>query len=169
MSTFKAGDNVKAISKSFGWGFVKEGDLGVVKLFNGSQISVDFPNQHGWKCFAKDLELVGHFECEITVLAPKWSIYNNDLPWEKLSNKQKGKLLLAAHAKMKFTCNNLDIYGDVCFNYNYAVYKAIKPEPVKPEPTMAELFDADADSFDFRRSLEFPEFMIAKGWNKPCK
>jgi hypothetical protein len=34
------------------------------------------------------------------------------------------------------------------------------------EPTMAELFDADADSFDFRGSVELPEYMIAKGWVK---
>ena len=100
------------------------------------------------------------------LVSPKWSIYNNDLPWEKLSNKQKGKLLLAHNEGLQIKKVNLE-YDTRLFKNRDAVYQVINT--VKPEPTMAELFDADADSFDFRSSLEFPEFMIAKGWTKPCK
>ena len=48
------------------------------------------------------------------------------------------------------------------------VYTAIKPEPVKPEPTMAALFVVDWNDCmgDFGDSAIQ---MIAKGWNKPCK
>ena len=155
MSEFKVGDEVKAISKSFGWGVVKEGDLGIVQGLNGGEIQVNFPNQEHWSCLAKDLELA----------APRWSIYNNDLPWEKLSDKQKGKLLLAAHSGVKFEGV---VRNPPTFDCEKSPYTAIKPEPVKPEPTMAELFVADWPAHDTGILDICADKMIAKGWNKPC-
>ena len=101
----------------------------------------------------------------IKLAYPKWSIYNNDLPWKKLSNKQKGKLLLAAYDGVKFF--DFDNITPSFLVYSQ-VYTAIKPEPVKPEPTMAALFVVDWNDCmgDFGDSAIQ---MIAKGWNKPCK
>ena len=111
--------------------------------------------------FKLDGLLCGHVTAEmIEIASPKWSIYSNDLPWEKLSNKQKGKLLLAAHSGVKF--ENF-MYHQPVFNSEIYAYTAIKPEPVKPEPTMEELFIRDW------KLEESPEHMIAKGWTKPCK
>jgi hypothetical protein len=47
------------------------------------------------------------------------------------------------------------------------IYRA-KPAPVKPEPTMTELFIDDVYNFDFRGTLVFPEHMISIGWVKKC-
>jgi hypothetical protein len=100
------------------------------------------------------------------LVAPKWSIYNNDLPWEELSDKQKGKMLLAAHSGVKFFkfYNMTPTFSD----YSH-VYTAIKPEPVKPEPTMAELWVADWSEQDSFYKIDVAKHMIAKGWTKPCK
>ena len=99
---------------------------------------------------------------------PKWTIYNNTLPWPQLSDKQKGKLLLAAHAKIRFTCNEIDIFGDVAFNNEGVIYKAQYIEPVKPEPTMEEVFESDW--YDCSQITgDCAGQMIDKGWNKPCK
>jgi hypothetical protein len=101
---------------------------------------------------------------DVKLVVPKWSIYNNDLPWKKLSNKQKGKMLLAAHEKVPFCgCGNeLPI-----FNLDSQVYVAIKPEPVKP--TMAELFVSDWTEQDSFYKINVANHMITKGWTKPCK
>ena len=153
MSKFKVGDEVEAVSESFTWGLVRAGDLGVVKSLRGDEYFVRFPNQSTWRCYEKDLKLV----------KPKWTIYNNTLPWSQLSDKQKGKLLLAGNEGVEMTLDG-DIVNDAAFKCKKGVYKAIKPEP-----TMEELFDADSESFDFRGSGDFPEYMIAKGWTKTCK
>jgi hypothetical protein len=59
--------------------------------------------------------------------------------------------------------NNVEIdKGDVC------VYRA-QPKPVKPEPTMAELFDRDWKECFLGDPATFNERMIAKGWTKTCK
>jgi hypothetical protein len=96
----------------------------------------------------------------------KWTIYNNTLPWSDLSDKQKGKLLLAAHAKIRFTCNELDVFGDVAFNNEGVIYKAQYIKPVKPEPTMAELFKDDWFECLSSGRGEQHEKMILKGWVK---
>ena len=106
----------------------------------------------------------GIFKDHWDMVKPKWSIYNNDLPWEKLSNKQKGKLLLAAHGRVKFK----NVYHKTPkFDCEGKVYTAIKPEPVKPPPTMEELFMADWKECGVGLEYLAP-YMIAKGWNKPC-
>jgi hypothetical protein len=157
MSKFKVGDEVEAVSESFTWGYVKVGDLGVVTDKYEEQLIVDFPNQSLWYCHEKDLKLV----------KDKWSIYNNTLPWSQLSDKQKGKLLLAAHAKIRFTCNKLDVFGDVAFNNKGGIYNAQYIELVKPEPTMSELFKKDWNDL-LCVDGKFEQQMIAKGWTKPC-
>ena len=169
MNKFNMGDKVKAISESCGWGGVKAGDLGIVEGVFGPEIKASFLGQKNWRCRAKDLELV----------ALKWSIYNNDLPWEKLSNKQKGKLLLAEHSGVKFFK-----FGNItpAFSDDSQVYVAIKTEPVKPPPTMEDLFIADWKSLssesDTTKDMMLEGYdathilasqMIAKGWTKSCK
>lgn len=56
---FKVGDAVKTISQSYGWGMVNPGHNGIISgLDKRGCIYVDFPGQKGWKCEAKDLELL---------------------------------------------------------------------------------------------------------------
>ena len=104
-------------------------------------------------------------EIELILRTHKWSIYNNDLPWEKLSNKKKGELLLAAHSEVKFFK-----FGNITptFSDDSQVYVAIKPEPAPAPPTMEELFVADWHETDVHLLKDFSEHMIAKGWTKPC-
>jgi hypothetical protein len=95
----------------------------------------------------------------------KWTIYNNTLPWSQLSDKKKGKMLLARHAGLLFKMNSV-ILANVKFNSEFTTYQAINPAPVKPEPTMAELFVADWHEANVHLVKEFSEYMIAKGWVK---
>ncbi|MFT6991878.1 MAG: hypothetical protein ACJASL_003875 [Paraglaciecola sp.] len=90
---------------------------------------------------------------------PKWTIYNNTLPWSDLSDKQKGKLLLAAHARVEIIgLGMLSIPKPVVFNCGIIAYQA-----VKPEPTTAELFFTDWHETDVHLVKEFSEYMIGKG------
>jgi hypothetical protein len=156
MSKFNIGDKIVRISdfnKATPEGYityVMKGDKYIAKDY-----SVKFIHDFLWELVPQDIKT-------------KWSIYNNTLPWSELSDKQKGKLLLGRHQGLDFTIDGLG-FKSVSFDCVFYVYKAIKPEPVKPEPTMEELFDADSESFDFRGSGDFPEYMIAKGWTKTCK
>ena len=149
MSKFKAGDKIVRVKQDAPWA-----PIGYeTTVLKGDKYK---DSDSGCKtCIADDYwELV----------APKWSIYNNDLPWEKLSNKQKGKMLLAAHEKISFCgCG----HESPIFNLDSQVYVAIKPEPVKP--TMEELFIADWKKFSTGSLSELAPQMIAIGWNKPCK
>jgi hypothetical protein len=163
MSEFKVGDEVIIIRKTSGY-------LGKLKVGDSAKIDCFFFDNAGQKISARMTFDSNSISCyhnleNIKLAKPKWSIYNNGLPWEKLSNKQKGKLLLAAHSGVKFFkfYNITPTFSD----YSH-VYTAIKPEPVKPEPTMEELFVADWEEC---ASLirTFPKRMIAKGWTKPCK
>jgi hypothetical protein len=156
MSRFKVGNEVKVIGiNSTSNAKIKIGDTRVVTDICSSGVELD-SIEFGW-VHDYDVELVN----------PKWTIYNNTLPWKELSDEQKGKMLLAAHGKVLFKIGKSGVILDsVGFSTSHTVYQAV--ETVKPEPTMAELFDADADSFDFRRSKDFPEYMIDKGWVKKC-
>jgi hypothetical protein len=95
------------------------------------------------------------------LLKPKWTIYNNTLPWSDLSDKQKGKMLLAAHKGIGFGGTDKPT-----FNNQHYPYQA---KEVKPEPTMAELFVIDWHETDVHLLKDFSEHMIAKGWVKKCK
>jgi hypothetical protein len=91
---------------------------------------------------------------------PAWSIYNNELKWFALSDKQKGEMLLAAHSGVKFkwglVTNDKPVFDD-----SLSVYTA-----VKPEPTMEELFSADWALCYRSADGKLSEQMIAKGWVK---
>ena len=89
---------------------------------------------------------------------PKWTIYNNTLPWSDLNDKQKCKMLLAGYEKIKFTCNKLDVYGPLAFNNKSGIYQS-----VKPASTMAELFVADIAGCTWN---DLAPTVIAKGWVK---
>jgi hypothetical protein len=106
-------------------------------------------------------------------IKPKWTIYNNTLPWSDLSDKQKGKLLLAKLNDIALCVVVKSLSGDENFinnieiidNRGECVYRA-QPKPVKPEPTMAELFVSDWHGTDVHLVKDFSEHMIAKGWVK---
>ena len=163
MSKFKAGDEIVIVKKTRGYvGNLKVGDTAVVDELYFNPIS-KVKTSARMLC-DKNKECCFHLLENIELLKPKWTIYNNTLQWSELSDKQKGKMLLARYRENLFTSNHTAYAGYADFSCSETIYKAV--EPVKPEPTMAELFDADANSFDFRRSFDFPEFMITKGWVK---
>tara|TARA_R110000782_G_scaffold174678_1_gene265872 strand:+ start:213 stop:653 length:441 start_codon:yes stop_codon:yes gene_type:complete len=93
---------------------------------------------------------------------PKWTIYNNTLPWLSLSNKQKGKILLAHNEGLQIKKVNMK-YDTRLFKNRDAVYQVINT--VKPEPTMAELFKGDWYDCLANGGNKY-EQMIAKGWVK---
>ncbi len=156
MKKFKVGDEIVRVDTKASWAHIGY----TAAVLEGYQyLGKDFCVK---KIFDHQWELVQE------AAKTKWTIYNNTLPWPQLSDKQKGKLLLAAHAKIRFTCNELDIFGDVAFNNEGVIYKAQYIEPVKPEPTMEEVFESDW--YDCSQITgDCAGQMIAKGWNKPCK
>ncbi len=157
MNKFKVGDEIVRVNTKASWAHI------------GYTATVLEGHQYLGKDFCVKRIFDHQWELVQEAAKPKWTIYNNTLPWSQLSDKKKGKLLLAAHAKIRFTCDKLDVFGDVAFNNEGGIYNAQYIELVKPEPTMAVLFNSDSVDFDFRRSTDFPEYMIAKGWTKTCK
>jgi hypothetical protein len=102
------------------------------------------------------------------LVKPKWSIYNNTLPWSQLSDKQKGKLLLANHSGIEIKGGQfLSLKQPVKFDHPNFHYFAVKSEPVKPEPTMTQLFVKDWNEV-CDNTISGADRMIARGWNKPC-
>jgi hypothetical protein len=151
MSKFKVGDKIVVNARNSTLNkVVKIGDVRIVTDTQSTGVELDFIPD-GW-VHDVDIELVPK------IIKPKWTIYNNDKAWQDLSDKQKGKMLLAAHNGSSFGGTDKTEFN----NPDYA-YKA------KPEPTMAEKFIADAGDWDFKSSNDFSGYMIAKGWNKPCK
>jgi hypothetical protein len=159
MSKFKVGDRVLVTSRNpTASKLIQIGDIRIVTDTCVDVVRLD-DILTGW-LFHSNIELVTED------IKPKWTIYNNDKPWEDLSDKQKGKMLLAAHGKVLFKMGKSGVILDrVRFSTSDTVYQAV--EPVKPEPTMAEKFIADAGDWDFKSSNDFSGYMIAKGWNKP--
>jgi hypothetical protein len=152
MNKFKVGDRIVRVRK------------GSINVPQGYQTKV--LNGYEYTCFFGSANPIcdDYWELASQDIKPKWTIYNNTLPWSQLSDKQKGKLLLAAHAKMLFCDFGLQIPGFALVN---CVYKV--EEPVKPEPTMAELLTLDILSCSgFLRPHDVND-LIAKGWTKPCK
>ena len=91
----------------------------------------------------------------------KWTIYNNTLTWEQLSDKKKGKFLLAAHSGVNIGGRGFRyLVNPVQFVDPTRAYFAIKPTPVKPTLTMTRLFEHDW--YDCLCADQ----MIAKGWKK---
>jgi hypothetical protein len=161
MNKFKVGDDViiSEVTNSYS-GKLTLGSLAVVGEFNHNCTFARMIGELNIMCGWHDLNNIKHAE--------KWSIYSNTLPWSELSDKQKGKLLLGRHQGLDFTIDGLG-FKSVSFDCVFYVYKAIKPEPEKPEPTMAELLTKDIlGCSGFLRPHDVDE-LIAKGWTKPCK
>jgi hypothetical protein len=92
----------------------------------------------------------------------KWTIYNNTLPWSELSDKQKGKMLLANHSGIEIKgVGILSLQKPVKFNVDTFIYFA-----KKPERTMAELFALDIMSSSGFLTTHDINDLIAKGWVK---
>jgi hypothetical protein len=162
MRGFKVGDKVVIIELLDNYpGNLKVGDIATIGEVSKRAQTVKMV------CDA-EISCTWQFEFNIKH-AEKWSIYNNTLPWSELSDKQKGELLLAAHSNLTISVGNIGLIFKPAFDDRNMVYQVKKPEPIKPEPTMAELFNSDSVDFDFRRSTDFPEYMISKGWTKTCK
>jgi hypothetical protein len=155
MNKFKVGDEIVRVNTKASWAHI--GYTAIVlegRQYLGKDFCVKRIFDHQWELLQKAAK-------------PKWSIYNNTLPWSELSDKQKGKLLLGRHTKLRFTVGSYD-FDNVLFDDASLIYKAIKPEQVKPEPTMAELFASDwKDCLCVGGKQE--QNMIAKGWTKSCK
>jgi hypothetical protein len=156
MRKFKVGDNVKVTAsnetlKVYGCNpEIKNGSLHVITSISDTSCNLNYL-------------LSGYVLPDYLELAkPKWTIYNNTLPWSELSDKQKGKLLLAGNESVEITLDG-DIVNDAAFKCKKGVYKAIKPEP-----TMAEVFESDW--YDCSQITgDCAGQMIAKGWTKSCK
>ncbi len=154
MRKFKVGDEILRVSTKTGWAHI--GYTAIVLegyQYLGKDFCVKRIFDHQW-------ELVQE------AAKPKWTIYNNTLPWSELSDKQKGKLLLASHSKIKFTCNKVYISWDVAFNNEGGIYNAQYIELVKPAPTMAELFESDWRICSASGTYNMWSKMIDKGWKK---
>jgi hypothetical protein len=142
MRKFKVGDNIVRITDAV------YGQRTGFKAIVDANYCYKSPNSVRCKIIDENWELT----------KPKWTIYNNEKPWEDLSNKQKGKLLLAAHNGSSFGGTDKTEFN----NPDYA-YKA------KPELTMAELFVNDWMECSTGDPQTFADKIIARGWNKPCK
>ena len=161
MNEFKVGDEVVINLLTGGYsGKLKVGSVAIIGEFSTKLPFVKMVGELNIMCCWHNLANIKHAE--------KWSIYNNTLPWSELSDKQKGKLLLGRHTKLRFTVGSYD-FDNVLFDDASLIYKAIKPEQVKPEPTMAELFTSDWKEFSTGLLSELAPQMIAKGWTKTCK
>jgi hypothetical protein len=118
----------------------------------------------GYKYYDKDGDASHIIEMCWELVATKWTIYNNTLPWSQLSDKQKGKLLVADNNGLIF--NGLTFNNRPQFIYYNAVYTVTKPEAVNPEPTMAEMFVSDWKEKESMYKKDVADHMIAKGWSK---
>jgi hypothetical protein len=165
MSKFKVGDKIVIVKITKNCrSDLKVGDTAIIDdlFFN----KIEKVNLSASMLCDKNIKSCYHALENIELVKPKWSIYNNTLPWSELSDKQKGKLLLGDHKGIKFTIDNVALTR-VGFIADNSVYKAQYIEPVKPEPTMAELFLIDwQDCLCVGGKQE--QKMIAKGWTKPC-
>ena len=154
MRKFKVGDEILRVSTKTGWAHI--GYTAIVLegyQYLGKDFCIKNIAEHQWELLQKAAK-------------PKWSIYNNTLPWSQLSDKQKGKLLLAAHNDTTISVGNIGIIFKPAFDDGDTIYIAL--EPVKPEPTMAELFTSDWKEFSTGLLSELAPKMIAEGWTKPC-
>jgi hypothetical protein len=102
-------------------------------------------------------EIIISYTEMMQLLKPEWTIYNNTLPWSQLSDKQKGKMLLAQNNKLKF--ESFTLSGPTMPFSKGWVYVV-----EKPEATMEELFHSDFYGLGANGSIA--EQMVAKGWVK---
>ena len=159
MKEFKVGSKVKIISKTKGYqGFMKVGDIGQINKF----YVLDGKNQSASMECEAGLSSCFHNLNNVELVKPKWTIYNNTLTWLYLSDKQKGKFLLANHDGVEIIgLECISIPKPVVFNCDIIAYQA-----VKPKPTMAELFAVDLNNCNAGIEIKVSEQMTVKGWAK---
>jgi hypothetical protein len=159
MSKLKVGNKVEITGRTSGYvGIFKIGGTAEIKEFNPTT--------------GKYVRLVGdnssscnwHHIDKIKLVKTKWTIYNNTLPWSELSDKQKGKMLLARHCDNLFVSDFSDVAFCPKFIDSIEIIKA-----VKPESTMEELFIADINSMPLCGYVKAANYMIAKGWVKNAR
>jgi hypothetical protein len=149
MSKFKVGDEVRIIKDTAGYvGKLRIGDIAIISEFNNTNRSAIMNTETGLCSCFHDLE-------NIELVKPKWTIYNNTLPWKELSDKQKGKMLLAAHDGKSFGTHKA-VFKNPDHSY----------QAVKSKPTMEELFLADWKECCPFSVETFADKIIAKGWAK---
>jgi hypothetical protein len=147
MRKFKVGDEIVRVSVETSWAHI------------GYKSTV----LENYVYLCKDGEYTPINDGQWELAKPKWTIYNNAIPWGKLTNVKKGEMLLANHSGIEIKgVGFLSITQPVIFDCEHIAYFA-----VKPEPTMEDLFNADCSESNTRFSLA--KQMIAKGWNKSCK
>jgi hypothetical protein len=162
MRKFKVGDDViiSEVSKCYS-GKLTLGSLAVIGQFNHNCTFAKMIGELNIMCGWHDLTKIKHAE--------KWSIYNNTQPWSKLSDKQKGKIMVAENDGYEIEgvkCTALN--KPVRFDCHHIAYFAVEPEPPKPEPTIEEVFESDW--YDCSQITgDCAGQMIAKGWTKSCK
>jgi hypothetical protein len=155
MRKFKVGDEIVRVNTKASWAHI------------GYTATVLEGHQYLGKDFCVKRIFDHQWELAQEAAKSKWTIYNNTLPWSQLSDKQKGKLLLAAHAGFKIVIDGY-ISPKPKFKFNDSIYKVVELESVKPEPTMESLFKSDWYDCLANGGNKY-EKMIAKGWNKSCK
>jgi hypothetical protein len=163
MSDFKIGDRVVITGKTYGYqGRLKVGDTAHILEFyspEGKNVSASMVADRGASYCNHSLDNIE--------LKPKWTIYNNTLPWSELSDKQKGQFLLASHEGVRMSYLGVLLESPSFKSgelVNTSVY--IARELVKSEPTMAELFVSDWKEQENIYKKDVAEYMIAKGWKK---
>jgi hypothetical protein len=145
MSKFKVGDNIVRINDAV------YGERAGFKAIVDANYCYESPNSVRFKIFDENWELS----------KPKWTIYNNTLPWSDLSDKQKGKLLLANHSGIRIEgVGFLSIAIPVKFECNIIAYFAVKPELTMEEIFESDWYDCSQITGDCARQ------MLVKGWVK---
>jgi hypothetical protein len=156
-SKIKVGSTVKVIASNED--LLDEGCNTNIQPKSNYTVTQSYDNDFRLNDF--DDGLISKHLVELVAPEDKWSIYNNTLPWSDLSDKQKGKMLLAAHGKVLFKIKDGIILNKVRFIANETTYQA-----VEPEPTMAELLAIDIkDSSGFLTTDDINDLMT-KGWVK---
>jgi hypothetical protein len=163
MSDFKIGDRVVITGKTYGYqGCLEVGDTAHILYFytrEGKNVSASMVVDRGASSCFHNLDNIE--------LKPKWAIYNNTLPWAELSDKQKGKFLLASHEGVRMSYLGVLLESPSFKSgelVNTSVYIAI--ELVKSEPTLAEMFISDWKQKESIYKKDVAEHMIARGWKK---
>jgi len=156
MSKFKIGDRVLVTGRNSTLNEnVKIGDTRIVTATQSDGAQLD-DICDGW---VHDVDL-----------SSKWTIYNNTITWEQLSDKKKGKLLLAEHDKEIIKMVAASSCGQYPFLHSIKIDSSkpivYRAAPAKAAPTMEELFISDLQDTVSNLLRDFSKHMIAKGWKK---
>ena len=156
MSRFKKGDRVLVTGRNSTLNEnVKIGDTRIVTATQSDGVQLD-DICDGW---VHDVDLWS-----------RWTIYNNTLTWEQLSDKKKGKFLLAEHNKEIIKMVATSLGGQNVFLHSVKIDSSkpivYRAAPAKAKPTMEELFASDWRICSDSGMYNMWAKMIAKGWKK---